>query len=178
MTLFEISALLVTLAAVFSYFNHRYLRLPTTIGLMVLALVLSLGLIAVARFFPAAQAEAERLLRSIDFEAVLLHGMLGFLLFAGALHVNLGELRRQWLVVLSLATLGVFISTALVACLAYLALRWLGIDLEFVYCLLFGALISPTDPIAVLAILKSQGAPHDLQTQITGESLFNDGVGV
>lgn len=178
MTLFEISALLVTLAALFSYFNHRYLRLPTTIGLMVLALVLSLGLIAGARLYPPAMDQVERFLRAIDFEQVLLRGMLGFLLFAGALHVNLGQLRRHVGVVLSLATLGVFLSTFIVGAVVHMALRWLGIDLPFVYCLLFGALISPTDPIAVLAILRSQGAPQELQTQITGESLFNDGVGV
>lgn len=178
MNLFAIAALLITLAAVFSYFNHRYLRLPGTIGLMIMALVLSLGLSLTARLSPVGLAEVERILGAIDFETLVLRGMLGFLLFAGALQVDLDDLREQLGIVLSLATLGVILSTLIVGGLIHEALRFLGIPIGWVPCLLFGALISPTDPIAVLSILRSQGAPRALQTQITGESLFNDGVGV
>ena len=178
MSVFEIIAILLTLSALFSYANHRFLKLPTTIGLMGMALVLSLLLVAVGPIVPALPQVAEQMLGSIDFNKTLLHGMLGFLLFAGAMHVDLSDLRRHGLFIGALATFGVVISTAVVAALTFVVLRWVGIELSFVHCLLFGALISPTDPISVLAILKSLGAPNDLQVQITGESLFNDGVGV
>jgi CPA1 family monovalent cation:H+ antiporter len=178
MNLFDLSGLLVTLAAVFGYVNLRYLRLPPTIGQMVLALLLSLAVTLVVRLHPPAREVVSTLLGSIDFERVLLHGMLGFLLFAGALQVDAGELRRQIGVVLSLATLGVLFSTALIGLAMRMVLSALGLDVPLLFCLLFGALISPTDPISVLSILRSQGAPRDLETQITGESLFNDGVGV
>jgi CPA1 family monovalent cation:H+ antiporter len=121
---------------------------------------------------------AERLLGSIDFDETVLHGMLGFLLFAGALHVDLDDLLRERWVVGLMATVGVLVSTFLVGGLVYFLLGFLGLGLPLIYCLLFGALISPTDPIAVLGIMKSVGAPKSLETKITGESLFNDGVGV
>jgi CPA1 family monovalent cation:H+ antiporter len=178
-SLFEILALLVSLAALFSYVNHRVLRLPTTIGLMVLGLALSLGLIGLGYFSPAVIEWARRLLSSVDFSRTLMHGMLGFLLFAGALHVNLDDLReRKWAIAL-LATVGVLVCTFLVGGLAWAIFGpVLGLEVPFLYCLLFGALISPTDPIAVMGILKSLGVPRSLETKITGESLFNDGVGV
>ena len=179
MTLFETFALLITLAAVFAYVNHRWLRLPTTIGLMVMAMTLSLGLIWVGKFSPTVYRFGYDLLESIDFNQTLMHGMLGFLLFAGALHVNLNDLREQKWVIGLLATIGTLLSTFLVGGMSWLILhRLFGYQIPFLYCLLFGALISPTDPIAVMGILKSVGVPKSLETKITGESLFNDGVGV
>jgi len=178
MSLFEIAAILLTLAALFSYFNERYVGMPTTIGLMFISLVISLSLIAMANFGLDVESRAESVLAQIDFSELLLHGMLGFLLFAGALHVNLGDLLQQKWVISSLATAGILTSTLIVASLTWILLRSLGLDLPFIYCLLFGALISPTDPIAVLGILKNANAPKSLETKITGESLFNDGVGV
>jgi CPA1 family monovalent cation:H+ antiporter len=178
MSLFQILAILLTLSALFSYVNYRYLRLPMTIGLMVIALAMSLTLIGIGHFRPSVRDAAETMLRSIDFNKTLLHGMLGFLLFAGALNVDLDELRQHKLPILVLATVGVLISTVLIGTLVFWALRAVGIHMTFIHCLLFGALISPTDPIAVLAILKSLGAPKELEIQIAGESLFNDGVSV
>ncbi len=178
MSLFEIAAILLTLAALFSYFNERYVGMPSTIGLMFISLVISLALIALANVGLDVESRAESVLAQIDFSELLLHGMLGFLLFAGALHVNLGDLLQQKWVISSLATAGILTSTLIVASLTWILLRSLGLDLPFIYCLLFGALISPTDPIAVLGILKNANAPKSLETKITGESLFNDGVGV
>ncbi len=178
MSLFEITAILLTLAALFSYFNERYVGMPTTIGLMFISLVISLVLIGMAYIGLDMESQAESILAQIDFSDLLLHGMLGFLLFAGALHVNLGDLMQQKWIIGSLATFGVILSTLIVAFLTWLLARGLGLDLPVIYCLLFGSLISPTDPIAVLGILKSANAPKSLETKITGESLFNDGVGV
>jgi CPA1 family monovalent cation:H+ antiporter len=178
MTLFQIIALLTTLAALFAWVNHRLLRLPTTIGLM--ALALALGLIVNAADLLGADlfGRAQALLEQIDFDEALLHGMLSVLLFAGALHVNLGDLARQKWVIAILATGGVIASSFLVGFMTYGLALALELDLPFIYCLLFGALISPTDPIAVLGLLKTAGAPPTLSTKIAGESLFNDGVGV
>lgn len=178
MKLFNILAILITLSAVFSYINHRFIRLPTTIGVMAISLLASLGLIALGSFGFGLQENARILLNSIDFDETLLHGMLSFLLFAGALHVNLGDLSRQKYIISTLATLGVIGSTFIIGFASWWVLGWLGISLPFIYCLLFGALISPTDPIAVMGILKKAGVPASLETKITGESLFNDGVAV
>lgn len=178
MKLFNILAILITLSAGFSYFNYRFIRLPTTIGLMVLALIVSLGLTIVGPFSFGLQAYAHQFLASIDFDETLLHGMLSFLLFAGALHVNLSNLARQKWIIGLLATFGVIGSTMIIGFISLWVFRLLGIDLPLIYCLLFGALISPTDPIAVLGILKRAGVPESLETKITGESLFNDGVAV
>jgi CPA1 family monovalent cation:H+ antiporter len=178
MTLFQILAILVSLAAVFSYLNHRFLRLPTTIGVMLIALLMSLALIASGSLGAGFEAEVETMLRDIDFEQTLLHGMLSFLLFAGALHVNLADLARQRWVIATLASLGVLGATLIIGLLSWWLFRLLGLDMPFLYCLVFGALISPTDPIAVLGILKSAGASKTLETKITGESLFNDGIAV
>ena len=178
MDLFTILAVLITLTAVFSYVNYRFIGLPTTIGVMLIALLMSLALIILDAFGVALREQADLLLRSIDFDEALLQGMLSFLLFAGALHVNINDLfERKWTIG-TLATLGVLVSTFLIGTMTWLVLGWLGVPLGYVYCLLFGALISPTDPIAVLGILKTAGAPKSLETKITGESLFNDGVGV
>jgi monovalent cation:H+ antiporter, CPA1 family len=178
MELFDIVAVLLTLAALFSYINHRWIRLPTTIGLMVISLLFSLALIGLGFFVPAIEQRADAIIVSIDFNETLMHGMLGFLLFAGALHINLKDLASQRWMIATLASVGVLVSTFLIAGMAWGVLLLVGIEMRFIYCLLFGALISPTDPIAVLAILKQAGAPKSLETKIAGESLFNDGVGV
>lgn len=178
MDLFTIAAALITLAAAFSYINYRFIGLPTTIGVMLISLVMSLGLIAMHGMGFYAGLHSEELLRNIDFDATVFRGMLAFLLFAGALHININDLRdRKW-VIGSLATFGVILSTFLVGIATWFVLGIVGLSLPFIYCLLFGALISPTDPIAVIGILKSVGAPKSLETKIAGESLFNDGVGV
>ena len=178
MDLFNILAILLTLTAVFSYLNHRYIGLPVTIGVMLISFSLSLFLIVLSWFGIGLEAKAEQLLASIDFDKTLLHGMLSFLLFAGALHININELaERKWSIG-SLATFGVLISTFLIGTLTWFVMGWFGVNLPYIYCLLFGALISPTDPIAVLGVLKTAGAPKSLEMKIAGESLFNDGVGV
>ncbi|HEB58256.1 MAG TPA: sodium:proton antiporter [Gammaproteobacteria bacterium] len=179
MTTLDTIAVLISLAALFSYLNARFIRLPTTIGLMIIALLLSLTMIAMGKLgWSGLRDHAEVFLRGIDFHETLMQGMLSFLLFAGALHVNLADLRQQKWVIGLLASLGVLISTFLVGTLTWWVLMALGSPLPYIYCLVFGALISPTDPIAVLGILKTAGAPKTLETKITGESLFNDGVGV
>ena len=178
MTLFNIIAVLVTLSAIFSYINYRYIRLPGTIGLMLIALLVSLGLIAMGPLGFGVEEKARLLLRSIDFDETLLHGMLSFMLFAGALHINLEDLSRQKWIITSLATLSVIGSTFLVGILIWWVFRMLGLGVPMMYCFLFGALISPTDPIAVLSILKSIRVPKSLETKLSGESLFNDGVAV
>ncbi len=178
MDLFNIIAILITLTAVFSYVNHRYIGLPVTIGVMLIALSLSLALNLLGALGFGLKQHAAVLLGSIDFNKTLLQGMLSFLLFAGALHINIDDLlKRKWSIG-ALATFGVLISTFLVGTLMWWASGWLGLQMSYIYCLLFGALISPTDPIAVLAILKTVRVPKSLETKITGESLFNDGVGV
>ncbi len=179
MDFYDIAAVLTTLAALFSYLNHRYIRFPSAIGLMALSLVFSFFLLGLGRFgILYSEVQARTLLGGLNFHDTLMHGMLGFLLFAGALHVNLDDLlHRKWIISL-LATFGVLLSTLLVGGLTWLCLHLLGLDLPLLYCLLFGALISPTDPIAVLGIMKKIGAPKELETTITGESLFNDGMGV
>ncbi|MEM7255122.1 MAG: sodium:proton antiporter, partial [Pseudomonadota bacterium] len=179
MAILDIAAVLVTIAAVFSFVNVRYIRLPGVIGMMLIALVISLALIGLGALgFGTLKADAARFVGTIDFNVTLMNGMLSFLLFAGALHVNLEDLSEQKLPVGVLATVGTVSSTLLVGALFYGLTRLFGLELPFIYCLLFGALISPTDPIAVMGILKSVGAPKSLETKITGESLFNDGIGV
>jgi len=178
MKLFHILALLVSISAAFSYLNYRFLKLPTTIGLMLIAMLFSLGLNLLGPLSGAIEQEVESMLRSVDFDETLLHGMLSFLLFAGALHVNLNDLARQRGIIAVLATAGVIGATFIIGGLSWWAFKLVGLEIPFVYCLLFGALISPTDPIAVLGILKQAHAPKSLETKITGESLFNDGVAV
>lgn len=178
MSMINIIALLTTLAAIFSYVNHRFIKLPTTIGLMLITLLMSLGLIVSGALGLGLEAEAKQIVSQIDFSETLMHGMLSFLLFAGALHVNLGNLLEQKWVIGICATVGVLCSTFLVGIAMYYLLGLLGLPLPFIACLTFGALISPTDPIAVLGLLKQANAPKSLETKIAGESLFNDGIGV
>lgn len=178
MDYFVITSILVFLSAVFGYLNLRIFKLPNTIGLTLITILFTLGVFALS-YFDDTLLKAERFIISkIDFKVVLLDIMLSFLLFAGALHTDLKKLREQRWPVLVFATFGVLVSTFLVGTTIHYLLLALGLQVKFVYCLLFGALISPTDPIAVLGILKKAGAPKKLEIKIVGESLFNDGVGV
>jgi len=172
------AAALLTLAALFSWANHRFIRWPTTIALLLFSLAVSLGVIALGTLGIHFDTLAVELLEAVDFDEALLHGMLSFLLFAGALHVDLDELWERIGAIGFLATAGVLISTGIVGGATWWLFDLLGHPLPFVWCLLFGALISPTDPIAVLAILKSAGSDPALRLKMTGESLLNDGVGV
>lgn len=178
MSEFDAISVLVTMAALFAWLNHRYVRLPTTIGLMLIALVLSLTLVVLGRLGLATVDPFLEFVAAVDFDEAVLHGMLGALLFAGALHVDLSDLRRQMGVIALLATVGVLTSSAVTGLLSFLLFGWLGLGVPLLVCLLFGAIVSPTDPIAVGAILRKAGVPPSLLAKITGESLFNDGVGV
>ena len=178
MRLFDILSILVTISAIFSYVNYRFLRLPATIGLMLIALVVSLGLIALAHLGIDFTDSVAEMLGRIDFNETLLHGMLSFLLFAGAIHVDLQDLKNRKYIISILATAGVLVSTLMIGGICWGLMSVLGLNLPLLHCLLFGALISPTDPIAVLSILKHARVPKSLEVTITGESLFNDGVAV
>ena len=176
----DIVAICLVITALLAYLNHRFVGLPTTIGVMASALMLSLALIGLDSMGIAHELRKyeESFLRSIDFSNVLMQGMLSLLLFAGALHVDLSELKAYRLPVAALAVVGTLASTLVVAFAIWVVLPLAGLQLPLMYCLLFGALISPTDPIAVMGILRSAGAPKELELVISGESLFNDGVGV
>ncbi len=178
MGLFSLISVLISLAAVSSYINYRYIRLPTTVGVMLVGLIASIVLVLIGAYAGGVREHAAALVSRIDFNQVVLHGMLAFLLFAGAIHVNLAELGREWLPVSLLATFGTLASTFIVGSVTWLVLGRLGLGIPFLHALSFGALISPTDPIAVLGIMKSVGAPRQLEVQVAGESLFNDGLGV
>ncbi len=178
MDYYSIASILVVLSALFGYINVRFLKLPITIGLMVITIVFTIVVIAIAQFDTTLLETEKAIINSIDFEELLLDVMLSFLLFAGALHTNFEQLRIQRWPILAFATVGVITSTFLVGVVMFYMLPLLGLNVPFIHCLLFGALISPTDPIAVLGILKKVGAPKKLEAKIVGESLFNDGVGV
>jgi len=179
MSFFTIAAILVSFAAFLSFINYRFIKLPTTIGVMLIALFFSLALIVLEKFgVIAITASSKAMLQQIDFNATLMQGMLSFLLFAGALHVDLQDLLKQRWVVLGLATIGLLISTAIIGVASWYLFQALGLNISLLYCLIFGALISPTDPIAVIGILKTASAPKSLEIKIAGESLFNDGVAV
>ena len=180
MTVFEISAFLIGLSALFGYLNHQFLRVPHTIGLVLMALAASVTVIIIDLAAP--DAHVDRLitdvLDQIDFHEALMHGMLSFLLFAGALHVDFSAFRNRLRAIGLLATLGTLISTFAVATGVYFLFALFDTDLPFIWALVFGALISPTDPVAVLGLFKSVQIPESLQVKMAGESLFNDGVGV
>lgn len=178
MSIFNIITILIILSAVFAFINARLLRLPFTIGLMIIAIVFTVFITVLGHFQPYVLDEAKSLIQSIDFETVLLDMMLSFLLFAGALHTKVDALSRQRGPIALFATIGIVISTFLIGTLMYYLFLAFSYPIDYIYCLLFGALISPTDPIAVLGILKEANAPKKLETKIVGESLFNDGVGV
>ncbi|MEA3192239.1 MAG: monovalent cation:H+ antiporter, family [Betaproteobacteria bacterium] len=172
------AAALITLAALFSWLNHKYIRQPASIALLLFSLALSLALVALGKLGFDSHRIAERALGAVDLDRALLDSMLSFLLFAGALHVDLNELQRRRWAIGFLASLGVIVSAGLAACALWLIFGMLGHPLPFIWCLLFGALISPTDPIAVLAILKSAKAEKSLESKMAGEALLNDGFGV
>jgi len=178
MDLFAVITILIVLSALFGYLNVRFLKLPTTIGLMVITIIFTLLVLATSLIDGTLLAHEKLLISQIDFETVLLDVMLSFLLFAGALHTNFEQLKVQKKPILVFATFSTLTSTFLVGIFSYYLLNSIGLAVDFIYCLLFGALISPTDPIAVLGILKQVGAPKRLETKIVGESLFNDGIGV
>lgn len=178
MSIITITSIMVTFCAVFSYINYQFIKLPTTIGIMVMALVASSLIMFMPllgfNILPSIQA----IMDGIDFSEALLHGMLSFLLFAGALHINWNTLHNQKYIISFMALIGTVLSTTLVGMIAYKLFPALGFNISFIHALLFGALISPTDPIAVMAILKKAGVPKTLETKVIGESLFNDGVAV
>ncbi|MGX5852584.1 cation:proton antiporter [Dyadobacter jiangsuensis] len=178
MELYYSFSALIVLSAIFSYLNSRFLKLPPSIGVMVIALMVSLGLIATDSIFPRTFIGISTLIASVDLTEILMGAMLNFLLFAGAIHLHLEDLREQRLPVIIFSTVSVVISTFVIGFLIYYILPLMGIGIPLIQCLVFGALISPTDPIAVLGILKQAGVPKSLETKIAGESLFNDGMAV
>ena len=179
LTILEISAVFLSITALLAYINQRFIGLPTTIGVMVISLVVSIVAIFLGLMgFDELIDYEKSLLAELDFTEVLLDGMLSMLLFAGALHVNIQDLRTYKLPIGILAVVGTLVSAFLIATAVYFIMPLVGFELGFIWCLLFGALISPTDPIAVMGILASAGAPKSLETVIAGESLFNDGIGV
>jgi Na+:H+ antiporter len=178
MDYYDIVTVLIVLSAIFGYINVRFFKLPITIGLMVITIIFTLIIIAIAQFDDTLLLREREFIENINFKEVLFDIILSFLLFAGALHTNFAQLKIQRWPVFVFATVGTLVSTFLVGIIMYFILQGVGLQVDFIYCLLFGALISPTDPIAVLGILKKAGAPKNLETKIVGESLFNDGVGV
>ncbi len=178
MDYYAVASILIVIAALFGYINVRFLKLPITIGLMIITIVFTFILLGIGLVDDTMLEQEKAFISQIDFESILLDVMLSFLLFAGALHTSFEQLKVQRGPVLVFATFGVLVSTFLVGILMYFLLQLIDLDVNFIYCLLFGALISPTDPIAVLGILKKANAPKILETKIVGESLFNDGVGV
>jgi len=179
MELINIIAIIISISSAFSYINYRFIKLPTTIGVLIIALICSLILIAISSLgYIQFEKSAELIISSIDFDQTLMQGMLSFILFAGALHVNIADLAKQKWVISSLASIGVVFSTFLIGSLTWIIFNLLNVDLDYIYCLVFGALISPTDPIAILGILKKAGIPKSLETKVVGESLFNDGIGI
>ena len=175
---FATFSLLIVIAALFAYVNFRVLKLPSSIGLMFLALLFSVLLVAVGKMMPHVLGDMQSLVQHLDLSRLLMNNMLGFLLFAGAIHIKLDILRQEKWAVMALSTVGVITSTMLVGTVMFYLLAAFGIPMEYLHCLLFGALISPTDPIAVLGILKEAKVPPSLEMKIAGESLFNDGVAV
>lgn len=178
MELYYSLSVLIVIASFFAYFNVRFLKLPSTIGVMVIAMAVSILLVIFGSAFPSALNQVSGLVKGFDFTELLMGAMLNFLLFAGAVHINLKDLREQRTPIVVFSTVSVIISTFVVGSLLYYLLPILGLYLPYIYCILFGALISPTDPVAVLSILKSAKVKKSLETKIAGESLFNDGVAV
>ncbi|MDP1800730.1 MAG: sodium:proton antiporter [Bacteroidota bacterium] len=171
-------AIIISISAVFGYINHRWLKLPTTIGVMLISVILGISLKVIEILNPSYVSPLRDFLTGFDFSSFVLDFILCFLLFAGALHVNISELKGVRGTIFSYATLGVIISTLIIGFATYTVIGWFGIHSGLIPCFLFGALISPTDPIAVIGILSKYKIPQKLKTEIIGESLFNDGVGV
>lgn len=179
MELYYSFSALIVLASIFAYLNYRFLKLPSTIGIMVIAIVVSIFLVSFGEaVLPRTFGHLNKLMGSIDFTEVLMGAMLNFLLFAGGIHININDLKEQFWPVVIFSTAGVVISTFVVGIGVYYLLPLVGIQLPFIYCLVFGALISPTDPVAVLSVLKQANVSKSLETKVAGESLFNDGMAV
>ena len=178
MGLFHLLSILIVLSAGFAYINFRLLKLPNVIGLMLVSLIFSLLILVAGYFFPSFRNMVAVPLSSINFSELLLEGMLSFMLFAGAIQIRYEDLRSEKLTILTLSTFSVILSTFIIGLSSYYLLNFLGISVKFIHALLFGALISPTDPISVLSILRRCGIPKSLETKISGEALFNDGVAV
>lgn len=178
MSLFAGISIVITLSALLSYINHKYLKLPETIGVMILSLLIGLSLKALNHYSPEQLSDFRAHLNAFDFSSFVLNVVLCFLLFAGSLHVKLKDLRDARVTVLSYATVGVIVSTFLIGFASFYVFHFFNYPVDFIVCLLFGALISPTDPIAVIGILKKYKVPKKLEVEVVGESLFNDGVGV
>lgn len=179
-SVFDVAAILISLAALLSWINHKFLKLPSTVGLALMGVIASLLVLAVDVVTPTfliGDAISD-FMTAIDFETTLMDGMLSFLLFAGALHVDMADLRRHWAPVAILSTVGILASTAIIGLGISVITNLAGLEVPLIWCLLFGALISPTDPVAVLGAMKHSSTPRGLQATIAGESLFNDGVGV
>ena len=179
MELYYSFSVLIVLASSFAYINHRILKLPSAIGIMVIAIVVSVTLVATGdSFLPKTTTHLTDLINNFDFTEVLMGAMLNFLLFAGGIHINIKDLKEQFGPVVMFSTVGVIISTFAVGFGVYYLLPYAGIQMPLIYCLVFGALISPTDPVAVLSILKQANVSKSLETKVAGESLFNDGMAV
>jgi len=178
MGIYNIITLIIVLAAIFGYINFRFIKLPGTIGIMIISLIASLVVIGVGTIHPAFFEETTRVISAIDFHTALMKVMLSFLLFAGAIHIDAKKLKSESASIITFSTIGVLISTFVVGSLLYGTTILFGLTINYLYCLLFGALISPTDPIAVIGILKKAKIPSSLEIKISGESLFNDGVAV
>jgi len=178
MSIFHVFSILIVLSAGFAYINFRVLKLPNTIGLMLVSLIFSIFIILAGYFFPAFKDVVAGKLSSLHFSDLLLEGMLSFMLFAGAIPIRYDDLKNENLPILLFSTISVIISTFIIGFSTFYLLKIFGLQVNLIHALLFGALISPTDPIAVLSILKSAGISKSLETKIAGESLFNDGVAV
>jgi CPA1 family monovalent cation:H+ antiporter len=176
--IYNLITIIIVLTALFGYINFRFIKLPATIGIMIISLVVSLMVIATSWLHPGLFITITDLIKTIDFNTALMKVMLAFLLFAGAIHIDVKQLKKESAAIITFSTIGVVVSTFIIAALMFVVTNWFGIPIGFIYCLLFGALISPTDPIAVLGILKKAKIPPTLEMKISGESLFNDGVAV
>lgn len=179
MELYYTFSVLIVLASIFAYVNLRFLKLPSTIGIMIIAILVSVGIRLIGNeYFPDTTREMYQLMQDFDFNEILMGAMLNFLLFAGALHINVYDLKEHKWPILTYASVSVVLSAFIISGVLYVVTPYLGITIPYIYCLLFGTLISPTDPIVVLGVLKEAKVPKMIETKITGESLFNDGVAV
>ncbi|MGG7034990.1 MAG: cation:proton antiporter [Flavobacterium sp.] len=179
MELYYTFSILIVLASFFAYLNLRFLKLPGTIGIMIIAMLVSLGIRLLGdSYFPDTTKHFFGLIKEFDFNEILMGAMLNFLLFAGALHVNISDLKKQKVPIIMYSTISVVCSAFIISSLLYYVAPLLGVSIPYIFCLLFGTLISPTDPIVVLGVLKQAKVPKKLETKIVGESLFNDGVAV
>lgn len=178
LSIFQVIGAVICLVAVFGYFNHRFIRLPDATGITAIGMAVSIAAVAYGQYDADFSNGVKHMIGKVNFADTLLHGILGLLLFAGSLHIQFEDIAKEKWLILALATIGVVISTVLVGGALFGVTQALHLNIPLLYCLMFGALISPTDPIAVLAILKRLGVPKSLETRIAGESLFNDGTGV